>query len=186
MSRIGKQPVTVPDKVKVAALDGGTFKVEGPKGKNELVVPQALSVKIDGKQIVVTRQDQSQSSRSLHGLTRALIANMVNGAAQGYQRMLEISGVGFKAEVRGKDVHFSIGFSHPIVFRLPDGVTAEWKENKSGDKQGDLFLRSHDKDLLGRVAAKVRALRPPEPYKGKGIKYAEEIIQRKAGKKAAA
>jgi large subunit ribosomal protein L6 len=104
----------------------------------------------------------------------------------GYQRLLEINGVGFKAEVKGKEIHFAIGFSHPVIFPLPEGVTAEWKELKAGDKQGELTLKSHDKDLLGRTAAKVRSLRPPEPYKGKGIKYADEIIRRKVGKTGAA
>jgi large subunit ribosomal protein L6 len=185
MSRIGKQPVRIPDKVKVA-VDGSVVKFEGPKGKNELTVPGSLSVKVDGKQVLIGRADDSRESRSLHGLTRSLVANMVNGVANGYQRVLEISGVGFKAEVRGKDINFAIGFSHPVVFPLPAGVTAEWRENKAGDKQGDLFLRGHDKDLLGRIAAKVRAIRPPEPYKGKGIKYAEETIRRKVGKTGAA
>ena len=185
MSRIGKQPVQIPDKVKVA-LSGMVLKFEGPKGKNELTVHPSLKVSVEGKQVHIARQDDSRQSRSLHGLTRSLVANMVNGVATGYQRVLEISGVGFKAEVRGKDINFAIGYSHPVIFPLPAGVTAEWKENKAGDKQGDLFLRGHDKDVLGRVAAKVRAIRPPEPYKGKGIKYAEETIRRKVGKTGAA
>ena len=185
MSRIGRQPIVIPDKVKVA-MAGELLKFEGPKGKNELRVPGALKITVEAKQVLVARGDDSREARSMHGLTRSLIANMVSGVSTGYQRALEISGVGFKAEVKGKEIHFAIGFSHPVIFKLPDGVTAEWKENKSGDKQGDLFVRSHDKDLLGRVASKVRALRPPEPYKGKGIKYAEETIKRKVGKTGAA
>jgi large subunit ribosomal protein L6 len=185
MSRIGRQPVQIPDKVKVA-LNDGVLKFEGPKGKNELKVPPTLTVKVEGKQVIIGRGDDSRQSRSLHGLTRSLVANMVNGVTTGYQRVLEITGVGYKAEVRGKDINFAIGFSHPVIFPLPAGVTAEWKENKAGDKQGDLYLRGHDKDVLGRVAAKVRAIRPPEPYKGKGIKYAEETIRRKVGKTGAA
>jgi len=185
MSRIGKQPITIPDKVKVA-LNGAVLQVEGPKGKNEMTVPGALTITVQDKKVLIARGDDSRESRSLHGLTRSLVANMVSGVTQGYQRQLEISGVGFKAEVRGKEINFAIGYSHPVVFPLPAGVTAEWKENKAGDKQGDLFLRGHDKDLLGRVAAKVRAIRPPEPYKGKGIKYAEETIRRKVGKTGAA
>jgi large subunit ribosomal protein L6 len=185
MSRIGKQPVNIPDKVKVA-LTGALLKFEGPKGKNELTVPPTLKVAVDGKHVQISRSDDSRQARSLHGLTRSLVANMVNGVATGYQRTLEISGVGFKAEVQGKKINFTIGFSHPVLFALPDGVSAEWKENKIGDKQGDLHLKSHDRDLLGRVAAKVRSLRPPEPYKGKGIKYAEETIRRKVGKTGAA
>jgi large subunit ribosomal protein L6 len=110
----------------------------------------------------------------------------VNGVTVGYQRTVEIFGVGFKAEVRGKEIQFAIGFSHPVIFPLPEGVTADWKEVKAGDKQGELTLKSHDKDLLGRTIAKVRALRPPEPYKGKGIKYSEETVRRKVGKTGAA
>jgi large subunit ribosomal protein L6 len=185
MSRIGKQPIEIPDKVKVALSDA-VLKFEGPKGKNQLKVPPTLKVTVDAKQVLIARNDDSRESRSMHGLTRALAANMVQGVSAGYQRMLEISGVGFKADIQGKKINFTIGFSHPVLFPLPDGVTAEWKENKTGDKQGDLYLRSHDRDLLGRVAAKVRALRPPEPYKGKGIKYAEETIRRKVGKTGAA
>ena len=185
MSRIGKQPIEIPDKVKVA-LNDAVLKFEGPKGKNQLKVPTNLKVTVDAKQVLIARNADSRESRSMHGLTRALAANMVHGVSAGYQRMLEISGVGFKADIQGKKINFTIGFSHPVLFPLPDGVTAEWKENKTGDKQGDLYLRSHDRDLLGRVAAKVRALRPPEPYKGKGIKYAEETIRRKVGKTGAA
>jgi large subunit ribosomal protein L6 len=185
MSRIGRQPIKVPDKVKVA-LAGSVLKIEGPKGKAELPLPSHVEVKVDGQQVTVSRDDESRQSRSLHGLTRSLINNFVQGVATGYQRHLEINGVGFKAEVRGKDISFSIGFSHPILFPLPQGVSAEWKENKTAEKQGDLFLKSHDKDLLGRTAAKVRALRPPEPYKGKGIRYADETVRRKVGKTGAA
>jgi large subunit ribosomal protein L6 len=185
MSRIGKQPVAIPDKVKVA-VSGLLVSAEGPKGKSQIEVPASLNVKIENKNVLIGRADDSRQARALHGLTRSLVANMVNGVATGYQRVLEITGVGFKAEVRGKEINFAIGYSHPVLFPLPTGVTAEWKENKAGDKQGDLFLRSHDKDLLGRVAAKVRAIRPPEPYKGKGIKYAEETIRRKVGKTGAA
>jgi large subunit ribosomal protein L6 len=185
MSRIGRQPVPIPDKVKVV-LNGLVLSIEGPKGKNQLTVPSTLSVKLEDKKVLIGRADDSRTARSLHGLTRSLVANMINGAATGYQRVLEISGVGFKAEVKGKEITFAIGYSHPVVFPLPAGITAEWKENKTGDKQGDLYLRGHDKDLLGRVAAKVRDIRPPEPYKGKGIKYAEETIRRKVGKTGAA
>jgi large subunit ribosomal protein L6 len=185
MSRIGRQPIQIPDKVKVA-LAGSILKIEGPKGKAELPLPPHVVVAVDDRQVHVTRGDETRESRSLHGLTRSLINNLVQGVAKGYQRNLEISGVGFKAEVRGKEILFSIGFSHPIVFPLPPGISAEWRENKTAEKQGDLFLKSHDKDLLGRTAAKVRALRPPEPYKGKGIRYAEELVRRKVGKTGAA
>jgi large subunit ribosomal protein L6 len=185
MSRIGRQPIAIPDKVKVL-VEGQTVKVEGPKGKSSLQIDPHMKVAVADNKVNVTRVDESRAARSLHGLTRSLLGNMLYGVTNGYQRVLEISGVGFKAEVKGKVVHFSIGFSHIIQFPLPDGVSAEWKELKVADKQGEVILKSHDKDLLGRTAAKVRALRPPEPYKGKGIKYAEETIRRKVGKTGAA
>ncbi|HUB05505.1 MAG TPA: 50S ribosomal protein L6 [Myxococcales bacterium] len=185
MSRIGRQPIAIPDKVKVA-VEGQFVRIEGPRGKSTVQVAGPMKVTADGKQITVARDGDSREARSLHGLTRSLLSNMLSGVTQGYQRTLEIAGVGFKAEVKGKAVHFSIGFSHPIVFPLPEGVTAEWKEVKVADKQGEVVLKSHDKDLLGRTAAKVRGLRPAEPYKGKGIKYAEETIRRKVGKTGAA
>jgi large subunit ribosomal protein L6 len=185
MSRIGKQPIAIPDKVKVA-VEGATVKVEGPKGKSSLKFGTHMKVEVAGNKLSVTRADESRAARSEHGMTRTLLANMLYGVTKGYQRVLEISGVGFKAEVKGKVVNFSIGYSHVIAFPLPDGVTAEWKELKVADKQGEVVLSSHDKDLLGRTAAQVRALRPPEPYKGKGIKYAEETIRRKVGKTGAA
>ena len=185
MSRIGRNPIAIPDKVKVA-VEGNLVRIEGPKGKTAVQVAAPMKVTVDGKSVSVVRADDSREARSLHGLTRSLLANMLEGVHQGYQRTLEVAGVGFKAEVRGRDVHFSIGFSHPVVFPLPEGVAAEWKELKAGDKQGEVVLKSHDKDLLGRTAAKVRGLRPAEPYKGKGIKYAEETIRRKVGKTGAA
>lgn len=185
MSRIGRQPISIPDKVKVV-LAGETLSVEGPKGRSEMKISAIMRVGISNGRVVVARQDESREARSVHGLTRSLISNMVDGVTTGYRRVLEISGVGFRAEVRSRDVNFSIGYSHPVIFPLPEGVMAEWKEVKMGDKQGELTLKSHDKDLLGRTAAKVRALRPPEPYKGKGIRYAEETIRRKVGKTGAA
>ncbi|MHB1845780.1 MAG: 50S ribosomal protein L6, partial [Deltaproteobacteria bacterium] len=159
MSRIGKQPIAIPDKVKVA-VESGLVRVEGPKGKSSLRVSPAMKIAIEKNVLQISRGDESREARSLHGLTRSLIHNMLEGVTKGYQRVLEISGVGFKAEVRGKAIQFSIGFSHPVLFPLPEGVTAEWREVKLGDKQGEVVLKSHDKDLLGRTAAKVRALRP--------------------------
>jgi large subunit ribosomal protein L6 len=185
MSRVGRRAIEVPGKVKVT-LQGSRVRAEGPKGKGELLVPPSLTISLADNKLSLARSDDSRSSRSIHGLTRSLLNNLLNGVMVGYQRLLEINGVGFKAEVRGKEIHFSIGYSHPVIFPLPEGVTADWKELKAGDKQGDLTLKSFDKDLLGRTAAKVRSLRPPEPYKGKGIKYAEEIIRRKVGKTGAA
>jgi large subunit ribosomal protein L6 len=180
MSRVGKMPVKIPEKVKVA-VTGETVKVEGPKGKMSFPFNPIVKVEVAGSEVKVTRPDETPKAKGLHGLTRTLVKNAIEGVTKGYERGLEISGVGFKAEVRGKDVHFTLGFSHPVVFKLPDGVTAEVDA-----KQTKILVKGVDKHLLGLTAAKIRALRPPEPYKGKGIKYAEEIIRRKEGKPGAA
>ncbi len=180
MSRVGKMPVKIPEKVKVS-VDGTLVKIEGPKGKMSFPFNPQVAIAVNKGEVQVTRPDESRLSKGLHGLTRTLVKNAVEGVVKGYERNLEINGVGFKAEVKGKDVHFTLGFSHPVVFRLPDGVTAEVDA-----KQTKLAVRGVDKHLLGLTAAKIRALRPPEPYKGKGIKYAEEIVRRKEGKTGAA
>ena len=180
MSRVGRMPVKIPEKVKVSA-DGYLVKVEGPKGKMSFPFNPIVSIAVEKGEVRVARPDESRVARGLHGLTRTLVKNAVEGVVKGYDRGLEISGVGFKAEVKGKDIHFTLGFSHPVVFRLPDGITAEVDA-----KQTKLTVRGVDKHLLGLTAAKIRALRPPEPYKGKGIKYAEEIVRRKEGKTGAA
>jgi large subunit ribosomal protein L6 len=180
MSRVGKQPVKIPEKVKVS-VDGTQVKVEGPKGKMSFPFNPRVSVAVEKGEVRVARPDESRLAKGLHGLTRTLVKNAVEGVVKGYERNLEISGVGFKAEVKGKDIHFTLGFSHPVVFKLPDGITAEVDA-----KQTKLAVRGVDKHLLGLTAAKIRALRPPEPYKGKGIKYAEEIVRRKEGKTGAA
>jgi large subunit ribosomal protein L6 len=173
-------PVKIPEKVKVS-VDGTLVKVEGPKGKMSFPFNPRVSIAVDKGEVRVARPDESRISKGLHGLTRTLVKNAVEGVVKGYERTLEISGVGFKAEVKGKDVHFTLGFSHPVVYKLPDGITAEVDA-----KQTKLTVRGVDKHLLGLTAAKIRALRPPEPYKGKGIKYAEEIVRRKEGKTGAA
>ena len=180
MSRLGKIPVKIPDKVRVA-VEGNLVKVEGPKGKTSFAHNARMKVEVAQGEVKVSRPDDSRLSKGLHGLTRTLVKNAILGVTQGYQRSLEISGVGFKAEVKGRDINFTLGFSHPVVFRLPEGVAAEVDA-----KQTKLTVRSADKHLLGLTAAKIRALRPPEPYKGKGIKYAEETVRRKEGKTGAA
>jgi large subunit ribosomal protein L6 len=180
MSRVGKQPVKIPEKVKVS-VDGNVVKVEGPKGKMSLATNPQVKVAVAQGEVKIDRVDESHVAKGLHGLTRTLIKNAVEGVVKGYERGLEISGVGFKAEVKGKDIHFALGFSHPVVFKLPEGVTAE-----VDPKQTKITVRAVDKHLLGLTTAKIRALRPPEPYKGKGIKYAEETIRRKEGKTGAA
>jgi large subunit ribosomal protein L6 len=180
MSRVGKMPVKVPEKVKVS-VDGNLVKVEGPKGKMSFPFNPRVAVAVDKGEVKVTRPDDSRVAKGLHGLTRTLVKNALEGVVKGYARNLEISGVGFKAEVKGKDIHFTLGFSHPVVFKLPEGITAEVDA-----KQTKLTVKGVDKHLLGLTAAKIRGLRPPEPYKGKGIKYAEEIVRRKEGKTGAA
>ena len=180
MSRVGKLPVKIPDKVKVAVA-GETVKVEGPKGKMSFPFNPKVAIAVANGEVQVTRPDESREAKGLHGLTRTLVKNAIEGVTKGYERGLEISGVGFKAELKGKDLHFTLGFSHPVVFKLPEGITAEVDA-----KQTKLTVKGVDKHLLGLTAAKIRALRPPEPYKGKGIKYADEIIRRKEGKTGAA
>jgi len=179
MSRIGKMPIGIPDKTKVT-LDGQTLRAEGPKGKGELVIHPLAKIVIEGNELRVERSDDTAASRSIHGLTRSIVNNLVTGVSKGFERVLEINGVGYRAEVKGKEVHMNLGFSHPVVYPLPEGVSA------TTPAPTRLSLTSWNKELLGETAAKIRALRPPEPYKGKGIKYADETIRRKQGKAGAA
>jgi len=178
MSRIGRLPVVLEKGVK-ATLADGTLKVEGPKGKLETRIMPGFMLEISDGRIVVKRPGDSQEERSAHGLTRKLVANMAEGVSKGFTRVLEINGVGYRAEAKGNLVNLTLGYSHPIVYQLPPGVTARV------DRQVLITLESADRQLLGTVAAQIRELRPPEPYKGKGIKYANETIRRKAGKAAA-
>jgi large subunit ribosomal protein L6 len=139
-----------------------------------------MTAQLDGKVLTITRGDDSRTARALHGLTRSLVANMVNGVKDGYERKLEIVGIGYRAQLQGKNIQLALGYSHPVIFPLPDGITAEI------EKQVSVTLKGADKALLGQTAAKLRALRKPDPYKGKGIKYSDEFIRRKVGKKAGA
>jgi large subunit ribosomal protein L6 len=175
VSRIGKLPVTIPSGVKVA-LEASAVRLEGPKGKLQTAVPAGVEIKIEGNVVRVECLSEERKARALHGLTRKLIANMAQGVSQGFVRVLEINGVGYRAEVKGQEIHMTLGYSHPVVFRLPPGVTA------SVERQIIITLSGADRQVLGEVAAKIRSFRPPEPYKGKGIKYREEVIKRKAGK----
>lgn len=175
MSRIGKLPISLPDGVKVA-LEDGAIRVEGPKGKLRTEIPPGIQVKMEENQLRVGRETEERKAKALHGLTRKLIANMVEGVSRGFSRVLEINGVGYRAEVKGGVLHLTLGFSHPIVLPLPPGVTA------AVERQIIVTLQSADREILGKTAAMIRGLKPPEPYKGKGIKYREEVIQRKAGK----
>jgi large subunit ribosomal protein L6 len=179
MSRIGRKPIPIPQGVKVQ-VDGEIVRVEGPKGQLSQSVPRGLNAQIDDGSVVVTREGDQRTVRALHGLTRALLANMVNGVKDGFERRLEIVGIGYRAQAQGRNIQLSLGYSHPVIFPLPEGITVEI------DKQTAITLRGADKALLGQTAARLRALRKPDPYKGKGIKYANEVIRRKVGKKAGA
>lgn len=179
MSRVGKLPIPIPSGVKVRA-EGGVVHIEGPKGKEQHKVPQRISVEVGDQAITVKRQGNERDVRSLHGLTRKLLANIVTGLSTGFTQTLEIVGVGYRAEVKEKAIQLNLGYSHPIFYQLPDGVQAKV------DRQTVLTLEGNNRQVLGEVAAQIRALRPPEPYKGKGIKYANERIRRKAGKAAGA
>jgi len=184
MSRIGKLAIKLGDKTK-AIVAGQQVNFEGPKGKLSVKLPAKVKVEIKDGQVTVQREDDSREARSLHGLTRTILANAAKGVSTGFEKKLDIRGVGFRAEVKGKAIHFALGYSHPIVFNLPEGVTAEVdKQARTEDSLPTvgLTLRSADKEVLGATAVNIRSLRPPEPYKGKGIKYAEERIRRKEGK----
>jgi large subunit ribosomal protein L6 len=178
MSRIGKQPVGIPSGVTVN-VEASQVTVKGPKGTLTLSVPSSCKVAVEGSAIVVTRENDFKPVRALHGTTRAHLANMVKGVSVGWARDLEIIGVGYKAEAKGKSVTMTLGFSHPIEFPVPEGITVETPEPTK------IRVSGIDRQRVGQVASEIRALRSPEPYKGKGIKYSDETIVRKAGKSAA-
>ncbi|HLE09339.1 MAG TPA: 50S ribosomal protein L6 [Thermodesulfobacteriota bacterium] len=181
MSRIGRQPINIPSSVKVSR-EGNIVKVTGPKGSLQIPVRDEVGVVIEGAVIKVSRSEETKVSRQLHGLTRTLIANTVKGVTDGFEKRLEIVGVGYRAEAKDKILTLLLGYSQPMVYALPEGITV------AVEKQTAITVRGADKQLVGQVTADIRALRPPEPYKGKGIKYSDEVIIRKAGKagKAAA
>jgi large subunit ribosomal protein L6 len=175
MSRIGKQPVEIPDGVEVDIGDG-ELTVSGPQGELTREIDDALELSLSDDELVIDRPDDTREARSIQGLTRSLIDSMVRGVHEGFSKKLEINGVGYRAEQAGDFLRFDLGFSHPVLFEIPEKVSVELPS------QTDITLSSPDKELLGQVAAKMRDLRPPEPYKGKGIKYADERIRRKVGK----
>jgi len=174
MSRIGKRPIPLPKDVEVT-FDGGFLTVKGPKGELKRPIHPKVRVNAEDNNILVSVADRTRESRSLHGLSQVLIANMVTGVTKGFERVLEIVGVGYRAEMKGRTAVFNLGYSHPINFELPDGIDAKIERTK-------ITLSGIDKELLGMTAAKIRSFRRPEPYKGKGIKYEDEVIRRKAGK----
>jgi large subunit ribosomal protein L6 len=171
-------PISIPANVKLHVADE-SVRVEGPNGTLTQPLLPEVSVVIEGNTALVHRRDDSRRARSIHGLTRKLIANMVQGAGSGFSRVLEITGVGYRAEVRGQVLFLTLGYSHPIAYQLPEGITAKV------ERQVVITLEGGNRELLGQTAAAIRLLRPPEPYKGKGVKYATERIRRKAGKAAA-
>jgi len=175
MSRIGKLPVKVPKGVTVTA-DGTTVTVKGPKGELRRTFHEDLGIKVDGDTVLVSRPSDENRHKALHGLTRTLISNMVEGVTKGYAKTLEIAGVGYKAEVKPFGLQLALGFSHPIEFRAPAGIKL------TAPNPTTVQIEGADKEIVGQVAAEIRGLRPPEPYKGKGIKYQGETIRRKAGK----
>src|SRR3954463_2120228 len=175
MSRIGKLPIAVPKGVTVS-IDGQTVRVKGPKGELTRRIATDISVALENDTLTVTRPSDESRHKSLHGLTRTLVANMVEGVTKGYQKTLEISGVGYKAEVRPFGLQLALGFSHPVQYKAPVGIKL------TAPQPTQIFVDGADKEVVGQVAAELRSLRPPEPYKGKGIKYAGEQVRRKAGK----
>lgn len=177
MSRVGKRPIAIPDDVNVA-YDSHRLKVKGPKGELSRLIHADVDLGVKEGLIHVVPSSKMKRVRALQGLTRTLIANMIVGVTQGFQRVLEVNGVGYRVDLKSNVLTLSLGFSHPVTYRLPDGISASVEKNK-------IVLSGIDKELLGATAASIRRFRGPEPYKGKGIKYAEEHIKRKAGKSVA-
>jgi large subunit ribosomal protein L6 len=175
MSRIGKMPVTVPAGVEVK-VDGSTVTVKGPKGELTREFDSMMSIAVEGTEVVVSRPDDSREAKSLHGLTRTLISNMVEGVSNGYQKKLQLVGVGYRAALKGKDLEMQLGYSHPVLMECPEGITFEVPS------QTEIVVNGISKEQVGQVAANVRAWRKPEPYKGKGIRYEGEHVRRKVGK----
>ena len=176
MSRIGKAPIAVPNGVTITIKDGNTVTVKGPKGELTRTVPAAMALSQENGQVVVARPSDEPGHKSLHGLTRTLIANMVEGVTKGFSKQLELVGVGYKAEVRPYGLQLALGYSHAIEYKAPTGIKL------SAPVPTQILVEGSNKEVVGQVAAEIRSLRPPEPYKGKGVKYAGEQVRRKAGK----
>jgi large subunit ribosomal protein L6 len=182
MSRIGKLPVNLPKGVTVSVSDTNLVSVKGPLGELTQAVDKDLKVEVVGNEVILSRPSESKNHKSLHGLYRALIHNMVVGVSEGYKKELELVGVGYRAEAKGQNLEMSLGFSHEVILQLPNEVKVETKTERRANPI--ITLKCIDKQLIGHVAAKIRSLRPPEPYKGKGIKFVGEQLRRKAGKSA--
>ncbi len=175
MSRIGRMPIEIPAGVEVKVADGNVVTVKGPKGTLTKQVPNEMTVAVEGNEVVVTRPNDLKKMRAFHGLTRSLIFNMVEGVTKGYEKKLEINGVGYRAAKQGKSLNLTLGYSHPVVMEDPEGIESVVEGNT-------ITVKGISKELVGQYAAEIRFKRPPEPYKGKGIKYVNEVIRRKEGK----
>src|SRR4028119_1022404 len=175
MSRIGKRPITIPNKVTVQ-IDGQHVAVKGPKGELDRVLPEQVTVEQEGETIRVLRRDESRTARQRHGLSRTLVANMVEGVSNGFEKRLQIQGVGYRAQVQGRNLILNVGYSHQVQIEPPDGIQLAVENNTN------VIVSGIDKEIVGNTAARIRAVRPPEPYKGKGIRYAGEAVRRKVGK----
>ncbi|MEM7483376.1 MAG: 50S ribosomal protein L6 [Acidobacteriota bacterium] len=178
MSRIGRMPIPVPQGTKVNLAEG-VFTAEGPKGKVSQSVFDGFSVAIEDGEVSVGRPSDSGTDRSMHGLLRSLVSNAVEGVSTGFKKELDIVGVGYRAEVKGREVHLALGYSHPVIYSIPEGIDIEI------DKNFHMTVTGADRQQVGQVAAELRSLRKPDPYKGKGIKYSDEVIRRKVGKAGA-
>lgn len=177
MSRVGRMPIAIPKGVEVE-INGSYVRVKGPKGEISRVLPAAMTVEVEGSNIMVTRPNDERTNRSLHGLTRSLVNNMVTGVSTGFEKVLEVNGVGYRAELDPKkNLVLYMGYSHPVVMEPPKGISFDVDA-----KTRQIKVQGYDKELVGQIAANIRMVRPPEPYHGKGIKYLDEIIRRKAGK----
>ena len=176
MSRIGRMPVAIPAGVTVDVAENNKVTVTGPKGTLSRELPTEMEIKVEGSEVIVTRPNDLKKMKSLHGLTRTLINNMVVGVTEGYEKKLEVNGVGYKAEKKGKVLKLSLGYSHPVDMEDPDGIEV------AVDGQNLIIVKGIDKEKVGQYAAEIRSKREPEPYKGKGIKYVDEVIRRKVGK----
>jgi large subunit ribosomal protein L6 len=178
MSRIGRSPVYFDDKVQVTVTPGNEVVVKGAKQSLTIKMQPVISAKLDGKKVILTRKEETKEAKSMHGMYRALVQNAVTGVGQGFTRALELHGVGYRASVAGKKLELSLGFSHPVIFDIPEGIDIKV------DKQTTIVVTGANRSLVGQVAAKIRGFRPPEPYLGKGVRYQGEHIRRKAGKSA--
>jgi len=178
MSRVGKMPIPIPSGTKVA-VENGSLVAEGPKGKNVQPIFNGFPVEVEDGQVVISRPGDDRDARAKHGLLRALVANAVQGVTVGFMKELEIHGVGYRAEMKGRELHMALGFSHPVVYSMPEGVDG------AVDKNGKITLTGTDRQKVGQAAAEIRSLKKPEPYKGKGIRYVDEVVRRKVGKAGA-